>query len=290
MFNRYTLISFFCVFLFAMFPLFDATEEPQEPTDSSTVSTPAIIELHLSEEAIHRGNLILVNEEHPYPFSTWEREEETHLEQSDLEPVDEGLWVQPQLVEALDRMQMDLLEATAGADVTVIDAYRTEDPPTTLTGEDPGRPPEGWSYSEHPTGYAVDFGVWQGGEAEPIGWAAASTWLEEQGATYGFLLRYPKEKADITGVDGVPWHFRYVGMPHAMLMREMDYCLEEYIEWLRGYPWDQRHLQCTVGEEEYEIYFVPAEDGITVVPVPDGVRYTLSGNNVDGFIVTLMKG
>jgi D-alanyl-D-alanine carboxypeptidase len=53
-------------------------------------------------------------------------------------------------------------------------------------------------------------------------------WLMEHCAEYGFILRYPKDKTDITGVTYEPWHFRYVGAAAAEIM-ESGLCLEEYL-------------------------------------------------------------
>lgn len=53
-------------------------------------------------------------------------------------------------------------------------------------------------------------------------------WMIEHGAEYGYILRYPKEKIEVTGCVYEPWHFRYVGVENAHEMKRMDYCLEEY--------------------------------------------------------------
>ena len=57
-------------------------------------------------------------------------------------------------------------------------------------------------------------------------------WLKENAENYGFILRYPKDKTDITGVKYEPWHFRYVGIEHAKKINELNMCLEEYIDYL----------------------------------------------------------
>ena len=74
-----------------------------------------------------------------------------------------------------------------------------------------------------------------------------------------------------------------------------DLCLEEYIDLIREHPYERLndHLEFTDDNgKEYEVYFVKSDDGNekTTVPVPTGVRYEISGNNVDGFIVTVYKG
>lgn len=45
---------------------------------------------------------------------------------------------------------------------------------------------------------------------------------------YGFILRYPEDKTDITGIDFEPWHYRYVGTEAAKIIQEKGICLEEY--------------------------------------------------------------
>lgn len=57
-------------------------------------------------------------------------------------------------------------------------------------------------------------------------------WLTENAENYGFILRYQKDKTDITGIMYEPWHFRYVGVEHAKKINELGICLEEYIEYL----------------------------------------------------------
>ena len=58
-------------------------------------------------------------------------------------------------------------------------------------------------------------------------------WLVENAEDYGFILRYKKEKRDITKVNYEPWHWRYVGVEHAKEINKLDMCLEEYIEYLK---------------------------------------------------------
>lgn len=59
-------------------------------------------------------------------------------------------------------------------------------------------------------------------------------WLIENAENYGFILRYPEDKTDITQVIYEPWHFRYVGVEHAKKINELGYCLEEYIEYINS--------------------------------------------------------
>ncbi|WP_343274635.1 M15 family metallopeptidase [Ligaoa zhengdingensis] len=54
-------------------------------------------------------------------------------------------------------------------------------------------------------------------------------WLYANCADYGFILRYPKDKQEITGITYEPWHYRYVGREHAKKIMEQKICLEEYL-------------------------------------------------------------
>ncbi len=84
--------------------------------------------------------------------------------------------------------------------------------------------------SEHNLGLAVDFNYVDYQFDETAGFV----WLKENAETYGFILRYTKEKENITKVDYEPWHWRYVGKEHAVKMNEMGMCLEEYVEYLES--------------------------------------------------------
>lgn len=57
----------------------------------------------------------------------------------------------------------------------------------------------------------------------------ANEWLAEHCWEYGFILRYPEGKKDITGIINEPWHFRYVGTRVSLDMKDTGLCLEEYL-------------------------------------------------------------
>ena len=60
-------------------------------------------------------------------------------------------------------------------------------------------------------------------------------WLMEHCWEYGFILRYPKDKEDITGIIYEPWHYRYVGKEHAEIIMKNGLCLEEYLRDMQTY-------------------------------------------------------
>lgn len=84
--------------------------------------------------------------------------------------------------------------------------------------------------SEHETGLAVDIVdqayqmLDQKQEDRPV-----QQWLMAHCAEYGFILRYPTEKSDLTGVGYEPWHYRYVGVEAAKAIMDQNLCLEEFL-------------------------------------------------------------
>lgn len=89
--------------------------------------------------------------------------------------------------------------------------------------------------SEHQAGLAVDIVdvnyqlLDERQEETPV-----QLWLMEHCAEYGFILRYPTDKSDLTGVGYEPWHYRYVGEAAAKEIMEQEICLEEYYSYIYG--------------------------------------------------------
>lgn len=273
------------------------TEEPTEPLDpnklifeSSSVAT----------KDKFKGNLILVNHDHEY-FSG---DEALIVLNEQLNADGRTSYVgdrnDTQILEAVYGPLSDMLDtfwATTGLDDIVVTAgFRTAERQQELYDEDLAETGDESStkvalpgHSEHESGYAIDF-------TTSTTWTYDGTgeydWINEHCWEYGFILRYPEDKTDITKIQYEAWHYRYVGVPHAYYIKENGLCLEEYIDLLRDYTYESEHLEfADANGAEYEIYFVPSDDGAetTTVPVPNTLKYEISGNNVDGFIVTVYK-
>jgi D-alanyl-D-alanine carboxypeptidase len=82
--------------------------------------------------------------------------------------------------------------------------------------------------SEHQTGLAVDMDT-MGSFTTDFAWTTEYYWLQENAWKFGFVLRFPSDKVDVTKISFEPWHYRYVGRYHAKIMHENGLCLEEYI-------------------------------------------------------------
>lgn len=80
--------------------------------------------------------------------------------------------------------------------------------------------------SEHQLGLAVDI---DSEDPDRCSDEAVWAWLLEHCAEYGFILRYPADKTDITGIGYEPWHFRYVGTEAAQTIMSEGITLEEYL-------------------------------------------------------------
>ena len=115
--------------------------------------------------------------------------------------------------------------------------------------------------------------------------------MEAHCAEFGFVVRYDGSKFETTGILDEPWHYRYVGVPHATYMMENKLCMEEYLELLKkSYTYANEPLTITTDEKEYLVYYVPvSEESTTSIPVPVDGDYTISGDNMSGFIVTVEK-
>ncbi|MBE5947082.1 MAG: D-alanyl-D-alanine carboxypeptidase family protein [Lachnospiraceae bacterium] len=83
--------------------------------------------------------------------------------------------------------------------------------------------------SEHETGLCLDIvSETEYMLVERVGEDPVNIWLMEHCHEYGFILRYPLDKADITGISYEPWHFRYVGKEAAQFMYDNNLTLEEF--------------------------------------------------------------
>ncbi len=85
--------------------------------------------------------------------------------------------------------------------------------------------------SEHQTGLAADIcDQYYQYMNESLANTELSKWMKAHCAEYGFILRFPEDKQEITGIMFEPWHFRYVGEEAAAYIMEKGLCLEEFVE------------------------------------------------------------
>lgn len=197
---------------------------------------------------------------------------------------------------AMDAMFLDFNEAVGDNDLMISCDYRSMELQQQLydkeveeKGEEEGSK---WvakpGHSEHQTGYAFDLTLrHEDGTISEFDGKGKYAWIEENCEKYGFIVRYPDDKTDITGIYHEPWHIRYVGVAHACYIKEHGLCFEEYIDTVKSYTAQKplEYQDCWMNR--WQIYYAKAQGDQTSVPVPKGKEYEISGNNADGFIVSV---
>ena len=239
------ILLFFCGFFLgkasaeANAPLFDTSNSVSaetlpllEQTESSQAETTGAAD-HTGEA---EWNLILVNGEHPLPED---------FQTPELTQLRNGQSIDSRAYSALQAM-MDAARAEGLAPL-ICSSYRTwEDQETLFANKVQSYLEQGYSQadaeeyaaywvarpgtSEHQAGLAVDivdtnYQLLDEHQAQ----TPVQLWLMEHCAEYGFILRYPTDKSDLTGVGYEPWHYRYVGIVAAKEIMEQEICLEEYL-------------------------------------------------------------
>ncbi|RJE85577.1 D-alanyl-D-alanine carboxypeptidase family protein [Paenibacillus sp. 1011MAR3C5] len=253
--------------------------------------------IRLGRDEVHRGHLLLVNAMHPV---------RSVKEPAALSPVAAagGLQVLGPAIEletvCLRQLAALLTAVQALDDIVVVSGYRSQEEQQAIyegSIRDSG-PEYTASYvalpgrSEHQTGLAVDVGERQAGELDFIAPSfpdhGKCLAFKETAARYGFIQRYQEGKRALTGIACEPWHYRYVGTPHAQWMERLGYCLEEYMDDVKRFEFAGGWLQLDREGTRAAVYYVRAEErGLTEIPLPVCEGYQVSGNNVDGFIVTV---
>ena len=140
-------------------------------------------------------------------------------------------------------------------------------------------------YSDHHTGLGFDMKLYEkDGSSYSYGRYATerASWLVENHKYYGFIMRYPANKGSFTGIEGESNHFRYVGVPHSVYITENNICLEEYLTFIKNYTYSDP-LYITAENDEYCVWYCGGNN----VYVPKNEEYSVSGDNLGGFIVTV---
>ena len=244
--------------------------------------------ISISRKFVHTGSLILVNGRHPYRSENMK---------SVLVPVciDSKILLERGAANALSRLMSNI---NGWAQISAVSGWRSkqeqreiydqslQDKGANFTEQFVARP----DHSEHQTGLAIDLGL-----SKPdidflcpyFPYSGICQIFRERAVSYGFIGRYPKGKEAITGISHEPWHFRYIGTPHAAIMTELGLVLEEYHAFLTQYPHGERHFLYPIGNQDIEVSYAKALAGKdTKFDIQDDFMYSVSGNNADGFVLT----
>ena len=204
------------------------TQAPQtEPaTTAPTTATPTTTEAAPADES---WKLLLVNADHPLPegFTV------------SLKELRNGHHVDERIYPELQQMFDDARAAgiypfinesfrTAERQQQIMDSYITRYEAQGMSHDEAVKQAHSLvaepGTSEHQLGLALDIIAEFDADS-----TATWNWLRDNAWRYGFILRYPADKVDLTGIDYEPWHFRYVGKEAAREITERGICLEEYL-------------------------------------------------------------
>ena len=138
--------------------------------------------------------------------------------------------------------------------------------------------------SEHQSGMAIDITTSENSSSLTGSFAntKAGKWLAENCWKYGFILRYPTDKTEITGYIYEPWHFRYVGVPHAEYMTKNNLCLEEYITLLQT---EGQIGYLASSGLYYQIYYREVGSSASLEGYVVNISQALSGGG--GYLITM---
>lgn len=257
-------------------------EEPKPVLKYDTVKVPY--------SDIHKGDLVVVNNEQKFDFantpklmkfSNYSEYTSKVFKLRDLE-----LQISFDVLPSLNSMMAALNSYTGSNALTVTYGFRSESDQAERYSS--GKDSDMAGGSDLNTGLSFMCTVYPAEEGSLSD--GKFTWLAENCSKYGFILRYPNGRKSLTLHDGSDSLFRYVGRPHAFLMKLNNQCLEEYIDFCKRFTYDNYYSINSEGKRYY-IYYVKANtSGDTEIKVPENCDYTISGDNSEGFIVTVMAG
>ena len=151
----------------------------------------------------------------------------------------EGEKMESVAADAMKKMISDL--RSTGLDIILQSGYRSEETQSIIYNRNvtnrgkeradkySARP----NHSEHQTGLAMDLST-DGTLEETFENTKQFAWLQENAHKYGFIMRYPKDKVYMTGYGYEPWHYRYVGVEIATLIKNEGITFEEYYVKYKG--------------------------------------------------------
>ncbi|MBY6273299.1 MAG: VanY-A/VanY-F/VanY-M family D-Ala-D-Ala carboxypeptidase [Bacillaceae bacterium] len=238
----------------------------------------------ITKEQIYQGNLLLINSKYPVRQEGVKSDIVNLSIHNELVKgyglLDKNIYLSKEVAQKFSEMVNDA-EKEGVNHFLIVSGYRTFSEQNKLYEEMGPSYALPAGYSEHNSGLALDVGS----SLTKMERAPEGKWLKENAWKFGFILRYPKDKTDVTGIQYEPWHIRYVGFPHSAIMKEKNFALEEYMGFLK----EQKSITTTIDHQVYKIFYYPISQN-TKIPVPANGQYEISGNNMDGVIVTVYSG
>jgi len=248
-------------------------------TEKQTIDDSEYSIVSKTSSDIAKGALAVISEQHPTSFpDISDKLSDFYDSKGDgYKMATFDIQICEEAMEPFNNMMNDFYTEYGINYVTIVDGYTGQDADTTN------------GTSDNCSGYALDFKLVTETQILDYDGTGEYSWIESNCYKYGFILRYPEADSETTGVEYTPSHFRYVGIPHSNIMQDKDLCLEDYIDFVKQYSFYGEHLYVTLGDIDYEIYYVKSEGDTTSIPVPKDRYYSISGDNMGGFIVTTLK-
>lgn len=236
--------------------------------------------VEIGEELVYQGNLLLVNNEYPVHEESIKSDVVNLFEHRELTEgyrlLESEIYLSEEVAYAFSKM-INAAGEEGVRNFSINSGFRDFDEQNVLYQQMGSSLALPAGHSEHNLGLSLDVGSTQLKMSD----APEGRWIEQNAWKYGFILRYPKDKTHVTGIQYEPWHIRYVGLPHSAIIQEKNFALEEYMEYLR----EEKNLTAIVNGEEYTVTYYPIETSSSII-VPENNKYEISGNNIDGVIVT----
>ena len=230
-------------------------------------------EVSLEDTSLYNGNLIVINKDTKLQQDPGNLVEiPMDLAQNVL--VQPDFWLDKDVIKPLQNMFL-AAEDDGVHHFQLNSAYRSESLQQELYEEFGSEFALPAGFSEHQSGLSIDIGSTNG----TMDKAREGEWLAKNAPEYGFILRYPENKVDVTGISFEPWHFRYVGLPHSIVMEKENLALEEYIDYLK----DKKSYTKKINDVKYFVKYVEETD---VTKIPESSNYEISGDNQEGYIIT----
>lgn len=241
------------------------------------------IKVDIKENQLYEGNLLLVNEEHMAHKQSIKNDIVKIAEHEELmngyEVLNNPIYLSEEIARKFSNMMVSA-EKEGVSNFMITSGFRSFEEQEELFQEMGSEYALPAGYSEHNLGLSLDIGSTK----EKIANSPQGNWIEKNSWKYGFILRYPKNKTNITGIQYEPWHFRYVGLPHSAVMKKKNLVLEEYLEYLKR----KKQISVTLDERKYVITYYTISESRTI-NIPANSKYELSGDNMNGVIVTYFE-
>lgn len=247
-----------------------------------------MVSMNITKDSVRKGSLILVTPEHPLRYEPSEKEMAPAFKGESAVRIDGWAAL------ALQRL---IKSVHAEEEIVPVSGFRTRKEQEQIWTDSvqangleftkkyvavPG-------HSEHQTGLAIDLAQ----KKDRIDFICpefpyTGKFLEfrKKAPEYGFVERYIKGKEKITGISAEPWHFRYTGYPHSVIMTEKDMVLEEYIDFLK-HQTDYMHpyIYRNGGENVQISYLAVENEGRTEILIEKGENFMVSGTNEGGAVL-----